>query len=307
MVAVRVSNPIAPADIAIARDLSARAAAADGHPPFGDAIWRDLAHPTPASALVIAESDGDAIGVLHLAPSKSDDASPIALALVVAPEHRGKGAAHALLDAAVERATEMHRSRLELFVFGADDRADRLAVDTGFTLERELWQMRVPLPLAEEPRWPHGIQVRAFKPGRDEQEWLGVNNRAFAADPDQGGWTLDTLEDREEEPWFDPSGFLVALDDRGMAGFCWTKLHDAAPPVEPEPLGEIYVIGVAPDRQGSGLGRALTVAGLASIHERGPSIGMLFVTAANTAAVGLYRALGFEQTRIDRAYSRSIA
>ena len=134
-----------------------------------------------------------------------------------------------------------------------------------------------PLPFAEEPRWPHGIQVRAFKPGNDEQEWLGVNNRAFAADPDQGGWTLDTLEDREEEPWFDPSGFLLALDDRGMAGFCWTKLHDAAPPVEPEPLGEIYVIGVEPDRQGSGLGRALTVAGLASIHERGPSIGMLFV------------------------------
>jgi mycothiol synthase len=307
MVEVRVSNPIAPADIAIARDVSARAAAADGHPSFGDAIWRDLAHPTPASTLLIAESDGAAVGVLHLAPTKPNGDGSIGIALVVAPEHRGKGAAHALLDATLERATAMGGGRLELWVFGADDRADRLATATGFTLERELWQMRVPLPVAEEPRWPHGIQVRAFKPGHDEQEWLGVNNRAFAADPDQGGWTLETLEEREEEPWFDPSGFLVALDDRGMAGFCWTKLHDAVPPIELDPLGEIYVIGVAPDRQGSGLGRALTVAGLASIHERGPSIGMLFVTAANTAAVGLYRELGFEQTRIDRAYARAIA
>ena len=231
----------------------------------------------------------------------------MALALVVAPEHRGHGAARALVDAAVQRAKERQGTHLVLWAFGADDRADRLAAATGFTLERELWQMRVPLPLAEEPRWPHGIQVRTFEPGRDEQEWLGVNNRAFSDDPDQGGWSLATLEEREAEPWFDPSGFLLALDDRGIAGFCWTKLHDAAPPLEPEPLGEIYVIGVAPDRQGSGLGRALTVAGLASIHERGPSIGMLFVTAANTAAVGLYRALGFEQMRIDRAYGRAIA
>jgi mycothiol synthase len=302
-----VSNPIAPADVATARDLAARAAAADGHPSFGDAFWRDLAHPTPASSLLIAESDGDAVGVLHLAPTNPVDDGSIALALVVAPEHRGEGAAHALLDGAIQRATEMHRNRLRLWVFGADDQADGLATSTGFTLKRELWQMRVSLPLAEEPRWPHGIQVRAFKPGHDEQEWLGVNNRAFAADPDQGGWTLETLEDREEESWFDPSGFLLALDDRGMAGFCWTKLHGAAPPIEPDALGEIYVIGVAPDRQGSGLGRALAVAGLASIHERGPSIGMLFVTAANTAAVALYRALGFEQTRIDRAYARAIA
>ena len=146
MVEVRVSNPIAPADIAVVRDLSARAAAADGHPSFGDAIWRDLAHPTAASTLFVAESDGDAVGVLHLAPTKPGDEGSIAIAVVVAPEHRGKGAAHALVDAAVERATEMHGNHLELWAFGADDRADRLATATGFTLERELWQMRVPLP-----------------------------------------------------------------------------------------------------------------------------------------------------------------
>ncbi len=33
---------------------------------------------------------------------------------------------------------------------------------------------------------------------------------------------------------------------------------------------------------------------------------MLFVDAANTPAVGLYRALGFVTTRIDRAYGADL-
>ena len=124
----------------------------------------------------------------------------------------------------------------------------------------KLWQLRVPLP-AEAPRWPTGVRVRTFEPGRDEAAWLELNNRAFKNDPDQSGWVEETLRRREDEPWFEPVGFLLAVDEQGLAGFCWTRLHPAAPPVEPVPLGEIYVIGVDPDRQGSGLGRALTLGG----------------------------------------------
>ena len=138
--------------------------------------------------------------------------------------------------------------------------------------------------------------------GQDEDEWLAVNNRAFAGHPEQGGWTLDTLLQREQAEWFDPEGFLLAFDDDGLAGFCWTKVHPADPPKEPVALGEIYVIGADPGRQGIGLGRALTVGGLASLAERGITMGMLYVDGANDAAVGLYRSLGFVTHRVDRAY-----
>jgi mycothiol synthase len=161
--------------------------------------------------------------------------------------------------------------------------------------------MRVPLPLPERARWPAGVEVRAFVPGEDETAWVHVNNRAFAGHPDQGGWTEETLRRRTAEPWFDAAGLLLAFDAHGLAGSCWTKVHEAAG-TDPQ-LGEIYVIGVDPDRHGTGLGRALTVGGLEYLHDaRGCATGMLYVDGANAPALGLYRALGFTEHRADRAY-----
>ena len=195
--------------------------------------------------------------------------------------------------------------RVTWWVHGAADHDDEIARAAGFELERELLQLRVPLPLQGSLDWPNGVTVVRFMPAR-RADWIAVNNRAFAADPEQGGWTIETLHLREAEPWFDPDGFLLAFDDGALVGFCWTKLHPARPPREPDVLGEIYVIGTDPAHQGRGLGRALTSAGLEWLAAHGARVGMLFVDAANAAAVGLYRSLGFVDHRVDRAYARNV-
>ena len=145
--------------------------------------------------------------------------------------------------------------------------------------------------------------VRTFRPGEDEAAWLEVNNRAFAGHPEQGDWTLATIEAREAEDWFHPAGFLLAFDADGLAGFCWTKVHLDTQPV----LGEIYVIAVDPDFHGLGLGRAMTIAGLDHLARAGVGVGMLFVDADNAAALGLYRDLGFSIHRTDCAFVGDIA
>jgi mycothiol synthase len=180
-------------------------------------------------------------------------------------------------------------------VWWSTDESATIAADLGMLPDRRLLRMRRRLPIDATS----DAAVRPFRIGADEASWLEVNNAAFAWHGEQGGWDLQTLQLREREPWFDSAGFLLHERDGRLAAFCWTKLHPGATLV-----GEIYVIAVHPDFHGLGLGRALTVAGLQHLHSVGATAAMLYVDAGNTAAVGLYRDLGFEVEHTDQSYLR---
>ena len=180
-----------------------------------------------------------------------------------------------------------------------DADSDLQATLDGLTMQRDLWQMRRPLPMADHPATE--VDTRPLRPGsRDETRWIEVNNQAFADHPDQSGMTLERLHADMAEDWFDPAGFLLHERDGALAAFCWTKQHPATS-TEPA-MGEIYVIGVAPAFQGLGLGRALTVAGLDHLADVGLGVAMLYVDVSNTAAMRLYDELGFERHHVDRVY-----
>lgn len=295
----QIHRPVDDDTLAALRDFTASVASTLGHPAVGDGMWRDLAATSADSAIVTATDDDALVGVLHLGAPDVDGV--VTGSLVVAPSAHGRSIESGLVQSALDDLETRDAARLEVWVFG--DAGD---VDSGSTPPvRALHEMRVAIPLTgadAAPAWPAGTRVRPFEPGRDDDAWLAVNNRAFAHDPDQGGWTADMLHQRVAEPWFDPAGFLLADDAEGLAGFCWTKVHAPSPPFDPEPLGEIYVIGVDPGRQGTGLGRALVIAGLEWLAGQGVTTGMLFVDASNTPAVGLYEALGFVTTRTDRLF-----
>jgi mycothiol synthase len=292
-------RPIAPGAWNAIEAVHAAAEQADGHPSLNEDTWRDLDDPQDDSAGVLAADDGEPVGYLHLAPRWS-------LGLVIRPERRGQHLERGLLDVGTDWIAEHGGGEAILWTLEPDDAVDADVTGAGFHHQRDLLQQRVPLPLATPAVWPDGITVRTFVPGDDDAAWLGVNNRAFHDHPEQGGWDDATLQGRMGEAWFDPEGFLLAFDADGLAGFCWTKVH-AATDLEPEPLGEIYVIGVDPSRHSRGLGRALTVAGLESLAARGIRTGMLFVDGANAPAVGLYESLGFRTHRHDRAYACEVA
>ncbi len=163
----------------------------------------------------------------------------------------------------------------------------------GFTVVRELHQLRRPLddPI-DVPAEPDGVDIRSFAVGSDEDAWVAVNAAAFATHPEQGRWTRTDVEAREHESWFDPSGFLMAWRGNDLIGFHWTKIH-------PDGAGEVYVIGVAPQAQGLGLGHVLLQRGLAHLRDRGCPEVLLYVDGDNTGAMRLYERTGFRRHDLD--------
>jgi mycothiol synthase len=137
----------------------------------------------------------------------------------------------------------------------------------------------------------HQLTVDVFNPAADKTEWLTVNNEIFVHHPDQGGWEMEDLDNRIAEGWFDPNGFFLAKDQGAIVGFCWTKIHhDLA---RQGAVGELYVLGVKKDNSRSGIAKVLASIALNYLRAQEIKEAMLYVDADNTAALNLYRGLGF--------------
>ncbi|MBW4715742.1 mycothiol synthase [Saccharothrix obliqua] len=280
--------------VAEVAELLGAAERADGVAPVGEQVLLRLRPGARGSNHLVARADdGTLVGYLHLDLLGDADDNKVA-ELAVHPEHRRRGVGTALVTAAAERARP-----LRVWAHGGLPGVEPLAAKLGYRKVRELLRLRRPLDEAlPEPVLPEGVSLRAFEPGRDEAAVVYVNHRAFAWHPEQGAMSIEDVRQKEEEPWFDPAGFLLAVSADGrLLGFHWTKVHT------PE-LGEVYVVGVDPDAQGGGLGKALTLAGLAHLRRSGVREVMLYVEADNAAALGVYTRLGFERWDSDAQYAK---
>ncbi|HET9173560.1 MAG TPA: mycothiol synthase [Actinospica sp.] len=280
--------------------LVAAAAAADGQVPLSEEARLAVAHGRPGAVHLIEHgAAGAVLGYAYIGAADEADDDGRSCELVIAPEARGAGLGTLLArDALKAGATRF-------WAHGAHPGARRVAAKLGLVESRELRLMELAgwTPAALSPKPPAGISIRAFRPGEDDEAWLKVNAEAFASHPEQGRWTRTDLLERIGEPWFDPAGFFLAerAEQDGLAGFHWTKTHPAGAYAEEE-VGEVYVLGVAPSAQGTGLGRVLLHQGLDYLTKRGFRTVILYVDGDNTGAVRLYERAGFHIRSVDLEY-----
>lgn len=141
------------------------------------------------------------------------------------------------------------------------------------------------------PQISHDYTIETFNLDTHQQQWLELNNLIFANHPDQGDWALADLENRIAENWFDPFGFFLATENGAIEGFVWTKIHQDL--VNQDPVGELYVVGTAPEHHGRGIARALSVEAINYFVAKGLKHAILYVDADNEKGLKLYQSLGF--------------
>jgi mycothiol synthase len=273
------------------------AARADGFFGLSDQLAADLdellaGDAPPSVAVQLGDGSGGIAGIA-IASRRNGDWT---MQVVTDRRQRDGAATRALASTVLAEVAVDGGGRVDWWVYAPSAVDDSIARDLGLKADRELWQMRRDLPAERRAE----VATRSFRPGRDEEAWLTVNNRAFAGHHEQHGWTAETLHQRMRQPWFDAGDLRLHERDGRLAAFCWTKRHN-------DSLYEIYVIGVDPDYQGLGLGTQLTLAGLDHMVVRGASKALLFVASENTAATAMYERLGFTINRVDRAYVGEVA
>lgn len=256
-------------------DLSQACAAVDGVAPFNEAtVLSVAAHDAPRVWIerphALAVAFGDA---------------PVELA--VHPDERRHGFGRDLLDevAALDES--------DVWAHGDVSGAQALARSVGAERVRTLLVLRRGTePLDPRPA-PDGITIRPATPA-DIDGVIAVNGRAFADHPEQGAMDRADFDRRAAQPWFDLGGLFVAVDGSDVIGFHWTKIEDG--------IGEVYVVGVDPDRHGGGLGSALTAVGVDHLIRSGVDAIDLYVEGDNDPALAVYHRIGFAEHARDVLY-----
>jgi len=132
----------------------------------------------------------------------------------------------------------------------------------------------------------------------DASEWIRLRLEALEVDPQAFSASLDeyrslSLDEVKKRLWSNPDAFVVgAFDDEkmsGMAGF----YRDRGPKTRQK--GRIWGVYVSSSQRGRGLGRQMMIALLDRAAEI-PQVEqvLLSVTSSQTAALSLYRSLGFQ-------------
>lgn len=220
---------------------------------------------------------------------------------ILASGCRTQAAARALLSATIGLIRELANQdgppdtlSVEGRCLEGDLQSQAFLMAVGFTsvrvfaiLDRDLKEAHRIVSSASVP----DVDVRSYE-SADGPAWVEMFNAAFATHWGSTPFTLERWTRHDQSPRFRPALSLVAETNGRIIGISHTT-PDLAP--GEEHTAHLHILGVHPDHQGRGVGRALLMEGLSRLRQGGFDCWDLDVDTENGAAMALYHAVGFRR------------
>jgi mycothiol synthase len=177
-----------------------------------------------------------------------------------------------------------------------------------FTRERYFFTMKRALhETPPAPEVPSGYTIRAATLA-DIESFTDLHNLAFREHWKSLPITSDELRAEKLDPEYRPEIDLLAVAPDGtLASFCTATIEPTKREGIDEIVGFIGGLGTHPSHRGLGLGRALLLHNLRTLHALGMYKAYISVDAANpTGAVRLYESVGFQTFETWLSYFKSL-
>ena len=202
-------------------------------------------------------------------------------------QHRGGGAGDALLREVYERGRAAGLDVLQVDVPESDEARRNAFAERGWAHIRTHLHLRREGTERTNVPAPDGMTLRRAEPA-DAPAVTDVQNTAFTG---SWGYAPNTPEEIAyrifELPDLRPDPVVLLEEDGTLVGYCWCHREAEDAP------GIVGMVGVLPGRQGKGLGRAVTGAGMDALLELGSPSLEITVDSENPPAIRVYESLGF--------------
>jgi mycothiol synthase len=224
----------------------------------------------------------------------------------VDPGFEGRGLGTAIIDwteaETRARLAQGATARLWNSVQAGNPGAITLLDANGYAGIRSFWQMSMDLDDSfDAGAAPEGVTIRPVVMDVDGPAAQSVLNTAFRSHFGHVEETFDGwLAQQEADDTWDPTLGLLAEVDGTIVGYSNNGVIEGT--------GYVFELGVLPEMQGRGIGRALLRHSFAMLAARGIAKGRLGVDTQNaTGAVELYRSIGMTPVSEHRVVEKLIA
>jgi ribosomal protein S18 acetylase RimI-like enzyme len=185
------------------------------------------------------------------------------------------------------------------FLIGSSSADDPTVIASGF--EDDGWSTRhLSMPLTVQlpsPVVPQGFQIRPLAGRAEVEAYVSLHQTAFDTRNMSVEWRSHVLAHSAYQPLLD----LVAENNEGkLVAFCVGWAVD----VKGVKTGQIEPLGVLPEEQGKGIGRAILLSALHRMQTLGCETARVDAQSMNAASNRLYESVGFTEDWRSHQYFR---